>query len=74
MPDLYGGHDAPSQDLAMQGGSCDMRAVQGKGENPTIVRSCSLSDVQDFSVHRSKPCSRADLKKPLHLSKVILDP
>ena len=38
------------------------------------VFSCSLSDVQDFSVHRSKPCSRADLKKPLHLSKVILDP
>ena len=36
--------------------------------------SCSLSDVQDFSIHRPKPCSRADLKKPLHLSKVILDP
>ena len=38
------------------------------------VFSCSLSDVQDFSVHRSKPCSRVDLKKPFHLSKVIFDP
>jgi hypothetical protein len=30
--------------------------------------------VQDFSIHWKKPCSRADLKKPLRLCKVILDP
>ena len=34
--------------------------------------SCSLSDVQDFTIHRTKPCSGADIKKPLRFSKVIV--
>ena len=34
--------------------------------------SCSLSDVQDFTIHRTKPCSGADLKEPFRFSKVIV--
>ena len=34
--------------------------------------SCSLSDVQDFTIHRTKPCSGADIKEPLRFSKVVV--
>ena len=37
-----------------------------------LLFSCSLSDVQDFTIHWTKPCSWADIKEPLRFSKVIL--
>merc|ERR1712045_992327 len=63
----HGDHGAPLQDMAVQGGSRDLRGVQGAGEEADCGQHEHLQHLQDRAHHRPQPRTGEDLTLSLRL-------